>query len=237
MWRTTKSEGVNAIEFETRKLLTIRKGIFMAYEPVKSHEEYLKILENYKNYKKNTYQSMSLEEKIDFFDGIHTDNVPMFDENGNDTLGTLWDYNEIRKEFIQHPEMFSLADISKFIDMLDDDCYQPSFMDDTLKVIRSIIRHQGKDGAVYLLLHLSDVPERGKEYGLSDSLRYLIVDDVTFPFLKEALMLVEPSVQEFVRQIINGEIAGLPSLLKRAKEEYLERIQELEKIISHLPEN
>ena len=35
----------------------------MAYEPVKSHEEYLKILENYRDYKKNTYQSMSLEEK------------------------------------------------------------------------------------------------------------------------------------------------------------------------------
>lgn len=203
----------------------------MAYKKVPSHEEYLKILENYRDYKMNTYQSMSLEEKINFFDGIHTDNVPMFDENGND-IGTLWDYGHITKEFIQHPEMFSLADISKFIDMLDDDCYQPSFMDDALKVIRSIIRYQGKDGAIYFLLHLSDVPEQGKEYGLCDSLRYLIVDDVAFPFLKEALMSVEPSVQELVRQIIYGEIAGLPSLLKRAQGEVLDRIQELEKIIS-----
>ena len=129
----------------------------MAYEPVKSHEEYLKILEKFKDYKKNTYQTMSLEEKIDFFDGIHTDHVPMFDENGNDTLGTLWDYGEISREFIQHPEMFSVSDISKFLEMLDDDCYQPSFMDDTLKVIRSIIRFYGKDGAEYLLTHLSEI--------------------------------------------------------------------------------
>ncbi len=205
----------------------------MAYKPVESHEEYLKILENYKDYKKNTYQTMSLEEKIDFFDGIHTDNVPMFDENGNDTIGTLWDYGEICKEFIQHPEMFALADISKFMEMLDDDCYQPSFMDDTLKVIRSIIRYRGKDGAVFLLTHLPNVPEHGRQYGLCDSLRYLIADDVTFLYLKEAIMLVDSSVQEFVRQIIDGEVAGLPGLLKYAEGTELERIQELKIVISH----
>ncbi len=209
----------------------------MAYKPVESHEEYLKILERYRGYKKNTYRTMSLEEKIDFFDGIHTDNVPMFDENGNDTIGTLWDYGEICKEFIQHPEMFSLTDISRFMEMLDDNCYQPSFMDDTLKVIRSIIRHYGKDGAAFLLTHLSDVPERGKEYGLCYSLRYLIVDDVTYPYLREAVMLVGPSVQKFVCQIINGEVVGLLSLLKYANGVELERVQELKMILSHTLEN
>jgi hypothetical protein len=87
----------------------------MAYKPIESHEEYLKNLEHYRKIKKNAWQSMTLEEKIDFFDGIHTDHVPMFDENGNDTLWTLWNYGEIYKEFIQHPEMFSVTDISKAI--------------------------------------------------------------------------------------------------------------------------
>lgn len=101
-----------------------------------------------------------------------------------------------------------------------------------LKVIRSIIRFRGTDGAVFLLTHLSDVPEHGKEYGLSDSLRYLIVDDVTYPYLKKALMLVDSSVQRLVRQIINGKIAGLPNLLKRAIGTESERIQELEMLLS-----
>lgn len=174
----------------------------MAYRPVQSHEEYLEILEQYRDYQKGAYRSMSLEEKIDFFDGIHTDHVPGSDENGND-MWTLWDYGELAKDFIQHPEVFSVTDISKFIEMLDDDCYQPSFMDDTLKVIRSIIRYHGKDGAVYLLNHLSDVPQRGKEYGLYDSLQYLIVDDTAYPYLKEAVMAVEPSVQQQVSQSID----------------------------------
>lgn len=204
----------------------------MAYRPVESHEEYLKNLEIYREYKKDTYQSMSLVEKIDFFDGIHTDNVPMFDENGNDTLWTLWNYGEICKEFIQHPEMFSVTDISKFIDMLDDDCYQPSFMDDTLKVIRSIIRFHGKDGAIYLLSHLSDVPERGQEYGLCDSLCYLIADDITFPYLKEAIPLTDASVRDLLTRILHGEIAGVTSPLKYAAGVERERICESETIIS-----
>ena len=196
----------------------------MAYRPVQSREEYLEILEQYKDYQKGVYRSMSLEEKIDFFDGIHTDHVPMFDENGNDTLWTLWDYGELTKDFIQHPEVFSVTDISKFIEMLDDDCYQPSFMDDTLKVIRSIIRYHGKDGAVYLLNHLSDVPQRGKEYGLYDSLHYLIVDDIAYRYLKEAVMAVEPSVQQQVCQIIN-------SLKSWVDDIGLERIIELKGIV------
>ena len=72
----------------------------MAHKPIESHEEYLKNLEHYRKIKKNAWQSMTLEEKIDFFDGIHTDHVPMFDENGNDTLWTLWNYGEIYKEFL-----------------------------------------------------------------------------------------------------------------------------------------
>ena len=209
----------------------------MAYKPIESHEQYLKNLEHYRKIKKNAWQSMTLEEKIDFFDGIHTDHVPMFDENGDDTLWTLWNYGEIYKEFIQHPEMFSVTDISKFIDMLDDDCYQPSFMDDTLKVIRNIIRFHGKDGAIYLLSHLQNVPEQGKEYGLCDSLRYLIVDNITFPYLKEAIALADDSIRNMLSRILHGEISGLTSPLKYAEGVERDRICELEVLISSTSEN
>lgn len=207
----------------------------MAYEPVSSHEEYLKCLEQYRDYQKNTYQSMSLEEQIDFFDGIHTDHVPMFDENGDDTLWTLWDYGAISREFVQHPERFSIQDISKFLEMLDDTCYQPSFMDDTLKVIRAIVRFYGTDGAEYLLTHLCDVPDRGREYGLNDSLRYLIADDVAFPYLKEAAARSAAPVQEFLLRLIRGEVPGVPGLLAYAGGAARERIHALEALLS--PEN
>ena len=200
----------------------------MAYKPIQTREEYLKIVEEYKDYKKDDYQSMSLEEKIDFFDGIHTDHVPMFDEEGN-TLWTQWDYGELTKEFIQQPEIFSLTDILKFIEMLDDTCYEPSFMDDTLKVIRSIIRFHGKEGTTFFLNHLSDIPERGKQYGLFLGLRYLIVDDTVFRNLRESIKTVDSSVQTLVLQIINGKVEGVPGLKQHSADEIeLKRIKELE---------
>ena len=40
----------------------------MAYEKIESHDEYLKTVEQYQDYKAGTYQSMTLEEKMDFFE-------------------------------------------------------------------------------------------------------------------------------------------------------------------------
>lgn len=57
---------------------------------------------------------MTLEEKMIFFDGIHTDNVPLFDRDGND-MDTFNDYCDIEKEFLTNPQMFSLDDICSFI--------------------------------------------------------------------------------------------------------------------------
>lgn len=100
----------------------------MAYEKIKSHDEYLEVIEQYRDYEAGTYRSMSMEEKMDFFDGVHTNHVPLFDEDGDD-METADDYYAIRDEFLEHPEQFDLKHTSDFLKMLDDDCAQPSFMD------------------------------------------------------------------------------------------------------------
>ena len=136
--------------------------------------------------------------------------------------------------------MFSLEDISKFIAMFDDNCFEISQMHDTLDVIFSIVKFQGRDGVVFLLNHLSDVPEQGKEFGLWYGLLDLMRDDVVFSYLKEVITLVDPSVRELVRQIIDGEVPGVEGLLEYFEENKehhkgndLERIHELREIISH----
>lgn len=52
---------------------------------------------------------------------------------------------------------------------------------------------------------------------MCDILCYLIVDGVAYMFLKEAMVLFDSSVQEFVRQIIKGEIKGLPCIAEFAE--------------------
>ena len=91
----------------------------MAYEKIESHDEYLKTVEQYQDYEAGTYQSMTLEEKMDFFDGVHTNRVPLFDEDGDD-MDTSDDYYAIRDAFLEHPEQFTLDHILDFIKMLDD---------------------------------------------------------------------------------------------------------------------
>ena len=182
----------------------------MAYNKIESHDEYLKAVEQYQDYEAGTYQSMTLEEKMNFFDGIHTNHVPLFDEDGDD-MDTADDYYAIRDEFLDHPEQFALDHISEFLKMLDDDCYQPSFMDTIIKIIHNIVCYYQSEGVVYLLSHLHEVPRRGYEYGLFQNVRYLIKNDSVYPLVKEALSQINPNDSEFFLQILEG--TNMPAIL------------------------
>ncbi len=187
----------------------------MAYEKIESHDEYLKVVEQY-------------------------------DEDGDD-LDTSDDYEVIRDEFLGHPEQFALNNILDFMEMLDDGCHQPSYMDVILKIIHNIVRFYQREGATYLLSHLREVPGRGYVYGLFWNIRYLIKDDSVYPFIKEALGQISPDDREFVLQILKGtdmpDILGSKSetgkfsLLSECGDEIeRNRKAELEDIISRLPD-
>lgn len=216
----------------------------MANQKIESHDEYLKIVEKYKNYKAGTYKSMTLKEKMEFFDGIHTDNIPLFDEDGDD-MDTFDDYYSIENEFLNHPEQFSLNDILTFFEMLDDSCYQPSFMDTITVIIHNIVRHYQLEGVVFLLSHLYEVPRRGYEFGLFVNMRRLIIDDVTYGLMIDAIGLISPDTVRLIHNILNGK--DLPEVLDMdgrtgefpcfeewGNEIELKRKQELENIISPL---
>ena len=203
----------------------------MAYEPLESHDEYLKAVEQYQDYEAGTYQSMTLEEKMNFFDGIHTNHIPLFDEDGDD-MDTSDDYYAIRDEFLEHPEQFTLDHILEFIKMLDDNCYQPSFMDTIMNIIHNIVCYYQLGGVTYLLSHLHEV-------------RYLIKNDAVYPLVKEALTQISPDDREFVLQIlegtnmpvilgINSETRKFPILSECGDEIEMKRKDELADIISRL---
>ncbi len=216
----------------------------MAYQKITSHDEYLEIVEKYQDYEAGTYQSMTLKEKMDFFDGIHTDNVPLFDEDGDD-LETADDYASIKDEFLNHPEQFSLEDISAFLEMLDDSCYQPSFMDTILTIIHNIVKQYQSDGVVYLLTHLHEVPARGYGYGLFFTLRQMMEDDETYQLMKNAVGLAASDDLRLIQKIFAGkdmpEVLGpdgktsrFPVFDECGDEKVRKRKQELENLIAPL---
>lgn len=77
-------------------------------------------------------------------------------------------------------------------------------METILKLIHNIIRFYELEGAVYLLLHLREVPSCGYVYSLFWNIRYLIKDDSVYPFVKEALGQISSDDSEFVLQILKG---------------------------------
>ena len=217
----------------------------MAYQETASQDEYLEAVERYQDYEAGTYQTMTIEEKMDFFVGVHTNHVPLFDEDGDD-MDTSDDYYAIRDDFLEHPEQFYLEHISEFLKMLDDSCYQPSFMDTIVKIIHNIVRCHQAEGVAYLLSHLQEVPSRGYEYGLFWNVRYLLKDDSVYSFVKEALARTGPKDRGFLLRILEGAnmpaVHGtdggtrkFPLLSEYGDEIERKRKAELEELLARLP--
>ena len=72
--------------------------------------DYEELIEKFRDYKAGTFKTMSLKEKMDFFDGVHTEKVAICDEEGDD-MNTLQDFWDIEDEFLNNPQLFSLNDI------------------------------------------------------------------------------------------------------------------------------
>ncbi len=184
--------------------MKIDRGIKICHiKKTESHDEYLKIVEQYKDYEAGTYESMTLKEKMDFLDGVHTENIPLFDEDGDD-MDTADDYYSIRDEFLEQPEQFSLNDILSFLEMLDDSCCQPSFMETITKIIHNIVRHYQQEGVVFFS-NLNKVPEKGIRFGLFVNIYLLIKDDMTYQFINDAIGLVPSDTVGLIHKILSGK--------------------------------
>lgn len=213
----------------------------MSYQKTESHDEYLKIVERYKDYEAGTYESMTLKEKMDFLDGVHTENIPLFDEDGDD-MDTADDYYSIRDEFLEQPEQFSLNDILSFLEMLDDSCCQPSFMETITKIIHNIVRHYQQEGVVFLFSNLNKVPEKGIRFGLFVNIYLLIKDDMTYQFINDAIGSVPSDTVGLIHKLLSGkdmpevpekdgQTGRFPVFDECGDETVLERKRELEKMI------
>ena len=218
----------------------------MEYQKIESHDEYLKIVEQYQDYEAGTCESMSLKEKMEFLAGIHTGSIPLFDEDGDD-MDTADDYYSIRDEFLEHPEQFSIQDILDFFEMLDDSCQQPSFMETVTNIIHSIVRHYQLEGVAFLLSNLNKVPRTGYRFGLFVNMYLLLKDDITYPLMKDAIRLVPSDTVGLIYKILtgndlpevwekDGQTSKFPTFDECGDETISARKQELEQLISALPQ-
>lgn len=165
------------------------------------------IMEKYKDYRRGTYQSMSLQEKMEFLEGVQQEFIPIFDEDGCD-MDTWMDFHSIQQEFKENFQMFTLDNMVTLMHMLDDECFELDMMHQLVIIIRRIAVHNGTEGIVFLLEHFNEVPKKGLWHGQYRLMQWLMVEEY-FPLLKEAVSQCAPTGREQLSAILEAhDFAG-----------------------------
>lgn len=170
------------------------------------------------SYQPGDYQTMTLSEKIDFLHRVHTEEVSLWDEDGNDN--ELWnDYHTIQEELLDHPEIFDFEDILHIMKNFDDGCFELSWQLNLARMLFRSISHKGKSGIAFYIRHLQAVPENGRFHGWHIPFQWLMEEE-TFPDLKKVLQEQNPKdteIKKMVLQILD-DIDGYEDSTKELKE-------------------
>lgn len=158
------------------------------------------MMEKYKDYQCGTYKSMSLQEKMDFLDGVQKEFIPIFDEDGMD-MDTLSDFWSIQTEFEENPQMFIMENMAALMHMLDDECFELSMMHQLASIICRIAVHYGREGVCFLLEHFDEVPREGIWHGHFRVMQFLM-RDTYYSLLKEAVVQCAPIGREQLLAIL-----------------------------------
>lgn len=183
--------------------------------------DYEELIEKFSDYKAGTYKTMSLKEKMDFLNGVHTEKVAIFDEEGDD-MDTLQDFWDIEDDFLNKPQLFSLNDILSFINMLDDWCFELSWMEHVVDIIVNIACFYKINGIVFLLSNLKNVPEKGRLFGQFRVMQRLLAENI-YPIVKEAVKQINPSDRMLLLHILEGEPAP-PTPTKKGERKHLPKV-------------
>ncbi|MCM1063566.1 MAG: hypothetical protein NC420_03675 [Eubacterium sp.] len=160
------------------------------------------MMEKYKDYRRGTYQGMSLREKMEFMAGIQQDFIPGFDGDGFE-MDTWMDFHSIQKEWKENPQMFALEDMVTLLHMMDDQCFEPDMMHQLVIIIRRIAVHNGTEGVCFLLEHLNEVPREGRWHGQFRLVQWMMTDEY-FALLKEAVAQCAPTGRELLLGILGS---------------------------------
>ncbi len=154
------------------------------------------------NYSVGDYQTMSTAEKIDFLHKVHTEEISLWDDDGNEN--EIWkDYDTVQDELLCHPEMLDCEDVLHIMRIFDDDCFELSWQLNLAKMLCRSCQHDGKNRTAFYLRHLQEVPPNGRLHGWHFPIQ-LLLEEKSFELLKEAVREQTTETKKIVLQILDG---------------------------------
>ncbi|MCI8565068.1 MAG: hypothetical protein HFI39_01915 [Lachnospiraceae bacterium] len=154
------------------------------------------------NYKVGDCKKMCVSEKIDFLHKVHTEEISLWDDDGNDN--EIWnDYHMVQDEFLQHAELLHCEDVLHIMKIFDDDCFEISWQFHLAVMLYRNCVHYGTNRIAFYLQHLQEIPSNGRFHGWHFPIQWLM-DEKSFLLLKEAVQEQTAETKKLVSQILDG---------------------------------
>jgi len=139
-------------------------------------------------------------EIIEFMRKIFTEEILMFDENGDDWSPEYEKYVKLEEYLIKHPEFFILESIPKLLELFNDFSYSINVMDSYTNIVSNIIIYYKEEGVHEYFNNIDIVTPRGRLYGKYMVVRNLLHDD--YELLENAIMKEDIRIKEAAKKII-----------------------------------
>lgn len=134
-------------------------------------------IEDWKKYPKEGYKEFSVDDKLDFHNGVQSGFIPTVIEHGKDHhyvfFHTDKDHFDMLLELRNHPQQFELEHIPKIIGMIDDDCYELSWQKMLAEMVYGIILHYREKGLSCYLRYLPEISRNSYFHGCEIILGWL----------------------------------------------------------------
>lgn len=175
------------------------------FAPMTCHKvNYGEWIADWKSYKKGCCYAMSVEDKLDFIEGVQKEFIPIFDENGND-MYTYWDHYEILNELRENPKLLSVEHIKRLMIIMDDDCFEPSWQKILAEVLLGLILAYNDEGIECYLQSLPKLPTNAHWWGCSMLIYWITEDKKGYDLLKKSLPKQTSYIQNQMLSILEEE--------------------------------
>lgn len=145
-------------------------------------------------------RKMSVSEKIEFLHLVHTEEISLWDDDGNEN--EIWkDYDAVQDELLARPEVLDCGDILHVMRIFDDGCFELSWQLNLAKILTRSCLYHGKERIALYLRHLEEVPSGGRFHGWHIPMGWLAGDE-NLPVFKAALEEQSPETKETILTIL-----------------------------------
>lgn len=147
------------------------------------------------------YQTMCTSEKIEFLHKVHTEEISLWDDDGNDN--EIWnDYHALQEELLNQPEILNCEELLHLMKIFNDDCFELSWQLNLSKILCRNCLYYGKERIAFYLQHLEEVPSNGRLHGWHFPIQWLL-NEKSFALLKEAVQAQTTEIKETISNILN----------------------------------